>query len=430
MTCAEALQYIEELKPGGMKLGLDRMRRGLELLGHPERRLRVVHVAGTNGKGSTARMVQAIATAAGYTTGLFSSPAVTGLRETITLDGEAIPEAAFAGWVDRLRALQSDMGEAGGLSEFELTTLLALAWFAERNTDLCVIECGMGGREDATNVFDAPLAAVITPVALDHTAWLGGTAEEIAAHKCGIIKAPCGVVTAPDQDPDALAVIWETAARQGLTVRQPGTGAAPLLEASLGRTVFAYGEKRYTLPLTGAFQRDNALTALETVDCLRDKGYTFTEEAVAAGLAGAYLPCRQEVLRPDPLVLADGAHNPHGVAALADTLRRHRPQGGLTMVIGMLGDKDTAACAALLAPLCAHIVCCAPANARALPAEELAEQLRPGCGDVRTAGSPRQALRLAEELAHGGDLLVAGSFFLAAELRPLLLLAMREGRLS
>lgn len=166
------------------------------------------------------------------------------------------------------------------------------------------------------------------------------------------------------------------------------------------------------------------------MDCLRDKGYTFTEEAVAAGLAGAYLPCRQEVLRPDPLVLADGAHNPHGVAALADTLRRHRPQGGLTMVIGMLGDKDTAACAALLAPLCAHIVCCAPANARALPAEELAEQLRPGCGDVRTAGSPRQALRLAEELAHGGDLLVAGSFFLAAELRPLLLLDMREGRLS
>ena len=125
----------------------------------------MVHVAGTNGKGSTARMVQAIATAAGYATGLFSSPAVIGLRETITVDGEAIPEAAFAGWVDRLRALQSDMGEAGGLSEFELTTLLALAWFAERNTDLCVIECGMGGREDATNVFDAPLAAVITPVA-------------------------------------------------------------------------------------------------------------------------------------------------------------------------------------------------------------------------------------------------------------------------
>ena len=359
MTCAEALQYIEELKPGGMKLGLDRMRRGLELLGHPERRLRVVHVAGTNGKGSTARMVQAIATAAGYATGLFSSPAVIGLRETITVDGEAIPEAAFAGWVDRLRALQSDMGEAGGLSEFELTTLLALAWFAERNTDLCVIECGMGGREDATNVFDAPLAAVITPVALDHTAWLGGTAEEIAAHKCGIIKAPCGVVTAPDQDPDALAVIWETAARQGLTVRQPGTGAAPLLEASLGRTVFAYGEKRYTLPLTGAFQRDNALTALETVDCLRDKGYTFTEEAVAAGLAGAYLPCRQEVLRPDPLVLADGAHNPHGVAALADTLRRHRPQGGLTMVIGMLGTR-TRPPAPPCWPLCAPISSAAP----------------------------------------------------------------------
>ena len=429
MNGAEALRYIEELKPGGMKLGLERMRRGLELLGHPERRLRVVHVAGTNGKGSTARMVQAIATAAGYVTGLFASPAVTGLRDTITIDGEAIPEEAFARWVGRLRALQDDMGEAGSLSEFELTTLLALAWFAEKRVDLCVIECGMGGREDATNVFDAPLAAVITPVALDHTAWLGGTIEEIAAHKCGIMKAPCGVVTAPGQDPAALAVIWETAARQGLTVRQPGTGAAPILEASLGRTVFAYGGKRYTLPLSGTFQRDNALTALETVDCLRDKGFVFTEEAVAAGLSGAFLPGRQEVLRPDPLVLVDGAHNPHGVAALAATLRRHRPQGGLTMVIGMLRDKDTAACAARLAPLCAHIVCCAPANSRALPAEALAEQLRPFCGDVHTAASPRGALRLTEELADGGDLLAAGSFFLAAELRPILLQDMQEGRL-
>ena len=382
--------------------------------------MKFIQIAGTKGKGSTSTYLANILTAAGYRCGLFVSPHIRRENERVSVDGRLIPDAD-------LQRLLAQTTESGYFRKFYQ---VALAWFAERNTDLCVIECGMGGREDATNVFDAPLAAVITPVALDHTAWLGGTAEEIAAHKCGIIKAPCGVVTAPDQDPDALAVIWETAARQGLTVRQPGTGAAPLLEASLGRTVFAYGEKRYTLPLTGAFQRDNALTALETVDCLRDKGYTFTEEAVAAGLAGAYLPCRQEVLRPDPLVLADGAHNPHGVAALADTLRRHRPQGGLTMVIGMLGDKDTAACAALLAPLCAHIVCCAPANARALPAEELAEQLRPGCGDVRTAGSPRQALRLAEELAHGGDLLVAGSFFLAAELRPLLLLDMREGRLS
>ena len=273
--------------------------------------MKFIQIAGTKGKGSTSTYLANILTAAGYRCGLFVSPHIRRENERVSVDGRLIPDAD-------LQRLLAQTTESGYFRKFYH---VALAWFAERNTDLCVIECGMGGREDATNVFDAPLAAVITPVALDHTAWLGGTAEEIAAHKCGIIKAPCGVVTAPDQDPDALAVIWETAARQGLTVRQPGTGAAPLLEASLGRTVFAYGEKRYTLPLTGAFQRDNALTALETVDCLRDKGYTFTEEAVAAGLAGAYLPCRQEVLRPDPLVLADGAHNPHGVAALADTLR-------------------------------------------------------------------------------------------------------------
>lgn len=423
MTEAEALGYLHGLQAAGIQPGLTRMRRGLDLLGHPERRLRVVHVAGTNGKGSTARMIQAAATAAGYRTGLYTSPAVTGLRDTITLDGAAIPPGDFAAWTARLRDLQPQMGEAGTLSPFELTALLAIGWFAQEEPALCVIECGMGGRDDATNVFDAPLAAVITSVSLDHTAWLGETVEAIAAHKCGIIKAPGAVITAPGQDPDALGVILETAARQGLTVRQPHAAASPVTEAALGRTAFTWRGEPFAVPLTGIHQRDNALTALETLDALREKGYVLPVEAVRRGLMQAVLPARQEVIRREPLLLLDGAHNPQGIAALADSLERFCPGRQVTAVMGMLADKDTAACAALLGPHCAHIVTCAPENPRALEAAALAAQLAPYCPDVQAAAAPPQALGLARRLAGDGPLLVAGSLYLAETLRPLLVSA-------
>ena len=268
MTYSEALTAIDALKPGGMKWGLARMERILALCGHPERRLRFVHVAGTNGKGSTARMIQSILTAAGYRTGLYASPAVTGLRDTITVDGEPIPETNFAGLTETLLSHREEMGDAGGLSEFELVTALAFLYFAGRHTDLCVVECGLGGLDDATNVIPPPLAAVLTPISLDHTAVLGGTVTAIAEKKCGIFKPPCAVVTSPAQDEEALGVILERAAALGLTVRLPSAATAPLREEALGRTAFSYDGMEIVLPLTGGFQRDNALTAIETVRAL------------------------------------------------------------------------------------------------------------------------------------------------------------------
>lgn len=420
MDYTQARAYLTALQPGGMKMGLERMRRVLQLLGDPQRRLRVVHVAGTNGKGSTARMVQAILTAAGYRAGLYTSPSVTGLRDTITIDNVPISRADFAACVSAAAEQQPFMGDAGGLSEFECVTAAALLYFARQQTDIVVLECGMGGRDDATNVLDAPLAAVLTPIALDHAAWLGSTVEEIAANKCGIFRPHCAVVTSPAQNEDALGVILEHAAAAGLTVRIPNSAAAPIVHDELGTVAFCAGGETYTLPLTGTFQRDNALTALETIAVLREKGYTVDNTAIHAGLAAVAMPCRQEVFSREPLILLDGAHNPHGIAALADTLRRYLPDVPLTAVIGMLRDKDTAACAALLAPLCAHIVCCTPNNPRALGAETLAEQMTPFCTDVRVADSPEQALALARSLAGAQPLLVAGSFTVAAPLRQIL----------
>lgn len=215
MTYSQATALLEARKAAGMQMGLERMTAAMELLGRPQERLRVVHIAGTNGKGSTGAMIRSILTSAGYRVGGYESPAVTGLRDTITIGGEGIREERFAALTQRLLALEPRFEELGRLTEFEFTTALAYLYFAEEKTDLCVVECGLGGRDDATNVIGPPLAAVLTPVALDHTALLGDTIQEITAVKCGICKPPCTVISSPGQTAEALGVIMETAAAGG-----------------------------------------------------------------------------------------------------------------------------------------------------------------------------------------------------------------------
>lgn len=422
MTYTEALAYIDALKPGGMKPGLARMERGLSLLGRPQDKLRVIHIAGTNGKGSTARMIQAMATANGLKTGLFTSPAVTGVRDTIQIDANPISEAAFAALTGELAALAPAMGEAGELSEFELLTTMAITWFAREKTDLCVIECGLGGRGDATDVFDHPVAAVLTPVSLDHTAVLGHSVEEIARAKCGILRPGCGVVCSPGQPAEALGVLLEEAAGMGLTVHVPGAAAAPIRECTPGRLVFEWEGAPVSLSLTGAFQRDNALTALGVMRLLETKGFPFDRAKAVEALEGIRMPCRQEVLRRHPLRMLDGAHNPHGIRALTETLLTvpEEERVPLTLLWGMLRDKDVRACVSLLAPLAARAVCCAPDNLRAMPGEALATLFREAGVEAVSADNPEQALVLAREEAGEGPLLVGGSFFLASVIRPFL----------
>lgn len=419
MTYKQALSYLKQCKAAGMTMGLSRMERIMELCGNPHRRLKTVHIAGTNGKGSTARMIQAIGAAAGYRVGLFSSPAVTGLRDTINVDNQAISEEAFAAWITRLKSEQPSMGPAGPCSEFELLTAAAFGWLAEQQTDFCVVECGLGGREDATNILPPPLIATFTPVSLDHTAILGTTVEAIARQKCGIIKPPCGIVTAPGQPPEALGVIYETAARWGLSVRQPHRASARITEEDWGRLCFSYDHMDITLPLTGRVQCDNALTAIETMRVLGEKGFPVTSEQICAGLSAVQMPCRQEILSRHPLRLLDGAHNPQGIARLAETLSRLSVEP-LVMLMGMLADKDVGAVMELLAPFCREMICCTPPYPeRALPAVELA-----ACaarGGVRAVAVPEPAAALAEAHRRAGDgpLLIGGSFYTCAAVRDL-----------
>lgn len=421
MTFRQAMEYIDHLKPVGMQMGLDRMEEILRRLGDPHQRLRTVHIAGTNGKGSTARMIQAALTASGYHAALFSSPAVTGLRDTITIDGRPIGEKSFASCVERIRQAADDQNETIALSEFEVETALAFLWFCEQRADICVIECGLGGRDDATNVLPAPLLAILTPVSLDHTALLGSTAAEIAEVKCGILKKGTGaVITAPGQCPEALAEIMAKVAEEGLTLYQPQPGGLEVQTEEPGNTVFYWRGDLYTLPLTGRFQAENAMTALQAIECLRAMGWRLPAEAVKMGLAEVVMPCRQEIVRRQPLVMLDGAHNPQGIAALAGTLHHLLHGERVTVVMGMLGDKDTTSCVHLLAPIIKEAICCAPDNPRALAPELLAAVLQDAGVAASAASSPQKALERAMSVAQNGPLLICGSFYLCSVLRPYL----------
>lgn len=420
MTFNEAVQYCEALRQSGIRLGLDRLRRALALAGDPQRRLRVIHVAGTNGKGSTARMIQCILTAAGWRVGLYSSPAVTGVCDTVTLNGEGLSQERFAALIERWKGIQDNLDDADRLTEFELLTAAAFTYFEEEQVDVCVLECGMGGREDATNVCPPPLAAVFTPIDLDHTAFLGETVEVIARQKSGIIKPPCVVITTPSQSPEALAVLFEEAAAHGLVVRQANRRAATVLSTRPGEVRFAFDGEEYTLPLGGEFQVDNALTALETVRALVACGLAASTEACRCGLSLATLPCREEVVCRAPLIVLDGAHNPHGIQEAVSQLQNMSKEGPVTLLIGMLRDKDTAACATLLAPHAARVVCCTPPGPRALPAAELAAQFTAaGAREVCVVNAPQDAWETARQLAKEAPLFVGGSFYTAAAVRPL-----------
>lgn len=418
MDFAESLTWLEGLRrKSGILPGTDRIRKVLSICGDPQEKLRVVHVAGTNGKGSVCAFLRAIALEAGYRVGVFSSPEPISVLQTITIDGAAIPSEAFAALCSEVRFVCEQNQIV--LSEFEVITVISLLCFYRERCDLTIIECGMGGAEDATNVFSSPLCCVLTAVSLDHTAFLGQTLAEIARNKCGIIKNGSHVVTVQNQEEDVLEEIFSSAAEKGATVHFP-SGNATICESNLNGTVFVLNEKRYHISLSGAFQVHNAQAALEIVRVLSEKGFNFTGEDVQNGLDTAAIPCRQEVICRDPLCILDGAHNVQGIKALAETVRfiaEKRPVIGL---FGMLRDKDCAACAAILAPLFEQVVCCAPENPRALPADELAQLFEQNGTPAASFSSLKEALCKAKELATNKPLVVGGSFYLSYPVRELI----------
>lgn len=416
---------------------LDRVREVLELLGDPQRAYRTVHVTGTNGKTSTARVVERLVREHGLRTGLFTSPHLSRVTERIQIDGEPIGDEQFVElWQDvapYVHIVDQRWAERGQptLSFFEVFTVMAFAAFADAPVDVAVIEVGLGGRWDATNVIDADVA-VIAPVAMDHERWLGHTLVEIASEKAGIVKDGATLVLAEQTD-EAEGVVLAAAAERGARVvregvdvhvveRQVAVGGQMLVLRGLGGV---YAD--VYLPLHGAHQAHNALLALVAVEALLTGGAALDGDVVGAALADVTSPGRLEVVRSSPTVVVDAAHNPAGAQALVEALDEAFQFQRVVGVVGVMADKDPEGILAVLEPELAEIVVTQAGTDRALDVDDLAAIAVDVFGEDRVHVVHRlddaveTAVSLAEsEVERGAAVLVTGSVLLVAEARVLL----------
>ena len=330
MTYSEALDWLEQVGRGGSRLGLDRVRAYLTRLGAPQDQIPMIHVAGTNGKGSVSACLSAILTQAGYRVGLYTSPHLDRFNERFRIRGEEISDAAFADLVGQGRAVWETMEDKP--TEFEVITALAFLYFAQSACDLVVLEVGLGGRLDATNVIPTPLAAVITKLGLDHTAELGDTLAQIAYEKAGIVK-PGGRVVLDGRNTEVLEQLQQLCRERTCSTAITRPDQLTVSRQDITGSTFSYGPWRdLRLTLAGSYQPGNAALALETVEMLRAQGWSVSDDAVRAGLAAVRWPGRFELLCQDPIFLLDGAHNPDGVRAAVESLSRSKAAaaGGLS----------------------------------------------------------------------------------------------------
>lgn len=427
MTTQQAIDALHALpRMGSGAPGLARMQNLMNHLGNPENDLQCIHIAGTNGKGSLAAMTSAILTAAGYKTGLTISPYVVDFRERFQIDGEMIPPRTLVSLtqkvMDAVAAIEAEGGEKP--VEFEAVTALALLWFAREKCDLVVLETGLGGRCDATNIVPHKLVAAITKIGYDHMEILGDTLDKIAAEKAGIIKEGSVVVNYPDQPVEAMGPILTAAAEAHTSIITPDKDDLTLLRGKRLENRIDYGGYRAALGLPGTHQANHAAMAVEIALALwREFGYDISDDAILEGLANAKMPARIEVLRRHPLLLLDGCHNPDGAKMLAATLTRADFEENLVGVFGVLADKDYKEMLSDLAPCFAKVYTVTPNCPRALSAEDLQKEARFHT-DAEAADSVADALRKAIDYADENNLagvVVCGSLYLAAEARPLLL---------
>ncbi|MCH4239437.1 MAG: bifunctional folylpolyglutamate synthase/dihydrofolate synthase [Oscillospiraceae bacterium] len=421
MTYEEALNQIHALHRFKKVPGLANLRTLLHRLGEPQKKMPFVHVAGTNGKGSTSTMIATMLRKSRYRTGLYVSPFIVDFCERIQLNNRPIPHRELAQAAEDVLPLIHEMEQNGEeLSEFEAITAIAFYWFAQQNCDIVVLEVGLGGRLDATNVIDAPLCAVLTHISYDHTEILGDTLTKIAGEKCGILKEGCEVVCAPGQNEEALAVIRQTAEERHCPLTMADSSKLHVMEETLSGTRMGYQDLLLDMDLLGDYQITNAATAMTCMKILHTrKNFShITGQSCAAGLAAVRMPARFEILCRHPFAVADGAHNPDGANALVRSLKRYLPGKRLVALTGMCADKDVQHFVQTLAPLFSEAVVLPLQNPRSMEPEKLAELWRQAGVPAHLGDYPAQALALAVQLAgKDGAVIICGSLYLAGELR-------------
>lgn len=422
MEYEEALKYLAEFPRFKREPSLEAMESLLGALGDPQKKLKTVNVAGTNGKGSTVTMLASILSTAGYKTGRYISPYVLEFRERMMIDGRMIGRKKLAAILTEVKEKADALIEHGTvLNAFEVTTAAAFLWFAEENCDIVVLEAGLGGRLDATNTVPEPVLQIITAVGLDHMEQLGDTVAKITAEKCGIMRKGCTLLSSPDQSLEAKTVMIQKCMEYDAAFVIGSPGAGKVVSCSVSGTELLVGKTELTIPLAGRHQINNVLTVLSAVDILREKHWKIEDEHVVEGIAAVRFPARFELCSKSPVVVLDGAHNPQAAHALAVNVKEFLPEKR-TLLCGMMEDKDCASVMAELAPLFEHIITVPVQSPRAIAPEKLAEIAREYCADVRAEENAKEALEaVLKNLLDDEALVVAGSLYLASELRPALM---------
>ena len=426
MNYEEARAYLDDAARYGSVLGLDTMKELLARLGNPQDDLKFIHIGGTNGKGSVLSYLSTVLKEAGYRVGRYISPTLFSYRERIQVNEIYIKKDALARLTTQIQSCADEMVRDGAPhpTAFEIETALCFLYFREEKCDLVVLETGLGGRCDATNVVPHKLVAAITKIGYDHMEVLGDTLDKIAAEKAGIIKEGTVVVNYPDQPAEAMGPILTAAAEAHTSIITPDKDDLTLLRGKRLENRIDYGGYRAALGLPGTHQANHAAMAVEIALALwREFGYNISDDAILQGLADARMPARIEVLRRHPLLLLDGCHNPDGAKMLAATLTRADFEENLVGVLGVLADKDYKDMLSDLAPCFAKVYTVTPNCPRALSAEELQKEARFHT-DAEAADSVADAIRKAVDYADENNLagvVVCGSLYLAAEARPLLL---------
>ncbi|MCM1024829.1 MAG: bifunctional folylpolyglutamate synthase/dihydrofolate synthase [Roseburia sp.] len=410
MNERQVMEYMEEVSHYGIVPGLDSIRELCRRLGDPQKELRFIHIAGTNGKGSVSAYLAAVLRCAGYRVGRYLSPTLFGYRERIQVNDRWIAKSALCRGIERIREICGEMTAQGRPhpTAFEMETALGFLYFREKGCNVVVLEAGMGGREDATNLVENTVAAVLTSVSMDHMKFLGGTLEEIARQKAGILKAGCPAVSACQKE-TVMGVIREAAQALGcpLTVMRPGELAH--VHYGLQKQSFDYGGfEKLEISLAGQYQIENAALAVDVIRVLNNSGFSISEQKLRQGLRETVWPGRFTVLGKRPWFIADGAHNEDAAKRLAESLKFYFTNKRMIFIIGVLRDKEYDKIIALTHGLADQIIAVTPPdNPRAMSAYLLAQEIAKVHPSVTVADSLEEAVEMSRLLAGKEDVIVA-----------------------
>ncbi len=424
MTYEEAIEYIHSVKWRGSRPGLERITELMSKLGNPEDSLRFIHVAGTNGKGSTCEMLSSVLLSAGYKVGLFTSPYIEEFNERIMYNGENISDDELAAETECVKRFAETMTDAP--TEFELITAIALSYYKRKKCDYVVFECGLGGRLDSTNVIKTPVLSVITGIDLDHTAILGNTTAEIAAEKAGIIKEGIPVLFG-EVDDAAADVIKAKASEKHSACYHTDFAAISDVKTDLNTTSFKFKGRDVTLSLHGLYQTRNAATVITAIEIMRSIDIDISDEALDRGLLNAHWKARFEILSHEPLVIYDGAHNPNGIRSAVENIRCYlsplTDDGKVVLLMGVLADKNHREMIEMLSSSALTAYTVTPDNARSLDSDKVMLEFEENGVDAHACETIQDGVAQAVKCAASEKrpLVCLGSLYMYADVKKAVL---------